>query len=211
MKFFLYLLSVCAMLGYPGIAFSVRDVFTIEQGLQIEASGVKVKYLVGSLNPSSFPGVSAPLASQYHRSNGEIFIKYGSLDTEWSLAGLESNVVTQSADFGKNGNSPSGTWLERSGSVPSNIAGISSLLSMASIRSLACSQEDTATWSVEFYEHSGNLTNLILLDTLSVITSNTGSKSNLSISITTGKQLAVKATTAVKNIGCTIVVKGLAQ
>lgn len=202
------------MAGFPAIALSV-DVtrsFGIENGTMIfdETTGEKaIWYGGGSVAPNIFPGVDVPLGSSYRQTNGDIWAKTGVGPMDWTLDGLGSAVVTQTADFGKSGNASSNSYLNRAGNVPSNVSGIIILPTTSSIRIVACGQENIDTYSVEFYEHEGDFINPTLLYTLSVVSSRSGSASGLNIPVTQGEQLAAKVLNSVKNVGCSVGIKGL--
>lgn len=163
----------------------------------------------GDQDPTILPGVPAPVGSMYRRTNGQIYNKTLVADTGWTIQGLASDVTSQTTDLGRNGNAAAGSFLYRAGSVPSNVSGVPVLLTDATIRVVACSNEDIATYSIEFYTHEGDFINPILVYTLSV-TSARGGGAVLNIPVTLGKQLAARAVSAVKNIGCTVQMKGLA-
>lgn len=200
-----------AMVSFEAIAsFDINKSFNIENGLMISSpNGNVIWYGGGDFDPS-VNGLNAPIGSSYRRTNGSIYLKIGLSDYAWAIEGLTSNVLTQTADFGKTGNSTSGSFLDRSGGVPSNISGITILLYNGYISSVGCSQELDSAFSVIIYEHTGNTypTGFTSLYTL-VSVGKTSISTGLNITVTQGKQLAIMTNTSSKNVGCTVGMKGL--
>lgn len=117
--------------------------------------------------------------------------------------------VTSSASpgfsFGASGNNSSGTWLRRVGNIPTNKTGIPIRFSNPELTRITSGTEDTNTYTIEVYEHSGDSVGLTLLTSLSVTSSRNGDSGAISIAATTGKQLAVKISSgSAKNIGVDI-------
>lgn len=184
--------------------------FNLENGVMMSSpSGDLVWYGAGTLNPTLFPGYDVPLGSTYRQTNGDVWAKTGAGPMDWTLEGLGSAVVTQTMSFGKSGNATSNSYLNRSGNVPSNIAGESVVVSSGLIRVIACGQEDVDTYDIEVWQHEGDFTNPILKYTLTVTAARGGYSNGLNISIDLGKQIALKTLDPVKNIGCSIGIKGL--
>lgn len=157
-------------------------------------------------DPASGGGVAAPIGSVYHRTNGITYKKTGVGNTAWVIQGLESPVVSQTADFGKNGVSSANSWLNRAGSVPSNTVGIPVTLASGVMQSVYCDNANTVSGDVEIYEHDG--TTFTLLYTLTFSSSHAASATSLAVSVTKGKMIAVKNVVALSNPGCTVAMKG---
>lgn len=96
-------------------------------------------------------------------------------------------------NFGRSGNNSSGTWLQVTGSVPSNRAGITVALTNPEITQVYIANENISTFDVGIYEHEGDEVNLTLLGTVSVVSARTGTFA-VSISVTSGRQLATRIT-----------------
>ena len=82
------------------------------------------RMLRGSSDPSMPPGLAAPLASQYLRSDGSRWAKVGAADTEW----LRSSFWTPSVN---------GDVVTITAGAPVVISGMSSLLANASSHALS--------------------------------------------------------------------------
>jgi len=191
-------------------AFNILQSFGIENGTMIsDENGNLIWYGGGVADPTIFPGVDAPIGSSYRQTDGTVYAKTGASPIDWVEDGLGSSVFTQTASFGKSGNAVANSFLDRAGSVPSNISGIPIMVGTGTVKSVACGQEDIDTYSVEYYEHEGDFVNPILLGTLTVTSARSGSTGALSVPVTQNKQLAIKVLNAVKNVGCTIAMKGL--
>lgn len=169
----------------------------------------QIWYGGGVSNPSIMPGVDAPIGSSYRRTNGQVFAKTGIGLTDWELDGLGSAVFSQITDMGKSGNATANSFLNRSGQIASNISGTIILVGTGFITSVGCSNEDIDTYDVEIYQHEGDFINPVLKYTLSVVASRGNSVHGLSIPVTQDYQLAVKLKSGVRNVGCSIGMKGL--
>jgi len=111
------------------------------------------------------------------------------------------------ASWGQGGNISSGTFLANEG-VPSNKSGRTIFLSNATIKKLFTSSETLDTYTLQIYQHDGDEINLTLLGSVSVVAARTGSFT-LNISVTTGKQLAIKLSSgSAKNIVVGAILKG---
>jgi len=191
----------------------------IEKSLETEGGGFmislpsgRIAWVGGGLeDPRLGAGFAAPLGSTYYRKDtADEFKKTGALDTEWTLAGLGSGVSTQNADFGSAGNASANSFLNRAGQVSSNVSGIPILLSEARINAIGASNEIVDTYTIEIYEHEGDFINPILKHTVTVTAARGDTFAGLDIPVTQGNQIAVKVLNAVKNIGVTVEMKGLA-
>lgn len=112
-----------------------------------------------------------------------------------------SNSASPGFSFGKSGNIPNGTWLLRPGSVPSNKAGITVGFINPEILKIVTATENLDTYDITVYEHEGDEVNLTSLVTKSVVAARS-STFDVTISMTTGRQLAIKVTAgSAKNIG----------
>lgn len=184
--------------------------FDVENGFGITPDQDQlIFYTGGTVDPRTGGGVPAPMGSVFRRTNADTFIKTGVGDADWTLDGLGSAVVTQTGDFGKSGNAAANAFLNRAGNIPSNVSGIPIMVSVGAIKSVSCGQEDIATYDIEIYEHEGDFVNATLLFTLTVTAARSGSAHGLNISVTQDNQLAAKTLDNVKNVGCTVAMKGL--
>ena len=110
-------------------------------------------------------------------------------------AGIDeiSETVATSASpgfsFGRASNVSSGTWLQCEG-VPSNKAGRFVYITDPVIEKIFISSETISTYNIDVYEHEGDSVNLTLLAS-STVTSARGGVFTLSVSATSGRQLAI--------------------
>lgn len=113
--------------------------------------------------------------------------------------------------FGRSGNLSQNTWLRRPGNVPSNRAGITVSIVNPKIVKVSCSNRNVETYEIKIYEHEGNQINLVLLETLTV-TSSRGDVFDVDITVTEGKQLAVRLGNTfsgnVRDLGVDLVLTG---
>jgi len=187
----------------------------------------------GSATPNQTTGVAAGIGSVYLQDNGNIWLKIGIADIDWfklpktaselpfdnSTNGFTSSDVQGAIEeigasaspgysFGRAGNLPSGTWLNRPGGVPSNKSGITLFINNPEIIKIACSTEKLNTYDLTIYEHDGDELNLTTLGIISVV--NVRSKiTSVNYTATTGKQLAIKISSgSAKNLGVDLQLKG---
>ena len=125
-----------------------------------------------------------------------------------------SSEVSQSASpgfsFGRGGNTPSGTWLLRTGGPPSNKTGVPMGITSPVITRISVGNETISTFDVAVYEHEGDEVNLTLFTTVSVVSARTGTFT-VNIPATTGRQLAVLINSgAAKNPGVDLQLSGSA-
>lgn len=123
-----------------------------------------------------------------------------------------STVVGASAspgfNFGRSGNVGSGTWLNVTGNVPSNRAGITVALNSPEITQVFVANQNINTFDIGIYEHEGDQVNLTLLGTVSVVSSRSETFT-VSIPVTSGRQLAVRVTSgSTKNVNVGLQLKG---
>lgn len=112
------------------------------------------------------------------------------------------------ASFGRGGNSSPGTWLNNEG-VPSNRAGRFVFINNPSIAVVFVSNRNISTYTVAIYEHEGDETNLTLLDTLTITSARGGFKIS-SVSVTAGRQLAMRVTAgSAQDIVGGVIIKGV--
>lgn len=111
--------------------------------------------------------------------------------------------------FGRSGNVPANSWLASEG-IPSNKVGIPFGLSNGTLEGIWVGGEDIDTYDIEVYEHEGDEVNIILIDTVSVVTSRTATFVIVSPqSLTKDRQLAVRVVNGSgKNIKVYLDVKG---
>jgi len=106
----------------------------------------------------------------------------------------------------RSGNTTTGTWLLND-TVPSNKAGRRNFLVNAEVIKIFVSCEVAATFDIEVYEHNGSGTE-VLLGTVNIIAVRSDDF-DVSFSITTGKELAIRtATGACKNPQVGLIVSG---
>lgn len=114
----------------------------------------------------------------------------------------------QTALFGRSGAVSVDTWLLLNG-VPSNSAGYRTAVTTAKVVRLFTNTGATSTYTVGLYAHDGALVNNVQLATLAV-TAGVGAESTLSISVASGKQLAIKLESgSVTDVLAGVVLKGL--
>lgn len=130
-----------------------------------------------------------------------------STDVQAAIEELANTVdVSASPGFtwGSSGNIVSGSWLLND-TVPSNKSGRSIFLQTATLEYVFVRCELSTTVDVEVYQHDG--TTYTLLTTVSLVATRAGDFPIASISLTTGKELAMKISTgSAKNpvVGCVI-------
>lgn len=108
--------------------------------------------------------------------------------------------------FGRSGNVSSGAYLSNE-SVPSNVTGRPVDLTNARITQVSVSNENVNTFTIELEEHDG--TTFVSLGTFSVTSARSNKFTGLSISITSGKEIAAKISSgSAKNPVVTVYVKG---
>jgi len=133
-------------------------------------------------------------------------------DSQQEFNEYVSNNVGSSASpgfsFGRSGNATAGSWLLRTGGVPSNKTGIPVAILNAKIVLLIVSNENVSSFDITVYEHEGDSIGLTPLVTRSVIASRTDFFV-LDVSASIGKQLAVQITHgSAKNLGVDLQLKG---
>lgn len=92
--------------------------------------------------------------------------------------------------WGKSGNTPNNTWLLND-TVPSNKAGRRNFLTNGSITRVFVSSQDTDTFDISIYEHTGGVPTF--LGAVSIVAAR-GGDFVTNIAITTGSELAVRIT-----------------
>ena len=110
--------------------------------------------------------------------------------------------------LGVKGTAPRSTWFDHE-NVPSNVVGIPIPID-GTLGVVAVDNENSVSYDVEIYEHSGNLQSQTLLHTVTVATKSKVDE-GLSAAVTKGKQLAAKvkdtSANAPKNPKITLVLK----
>lgn len=112
--------------------------------------------------------------------------------------------------FGRNGNVSAGTWLRRPGNVPSNRAGVTIPVDNPVVREVSCSNRNIDNYTLEIWEHEGNLVNQNLLGTISVVSARGGTFA-VNFPTSRGKQIAVRLATGgggVRDLGADVVIRG---
>lgn len=122
-------------------------------------------------------------------------------------AGAVDDGASSGFVFGKNGTSPSGTWLINN-DVPSNQVGLPVAFDNGEVdRVIVRNSNDTATFDVEVYEHDG--TTFTLVTTVSVSSARGNIAEGIGYSTTKGKELAAKVSSgSARNPKVSIIVKG---
>lgn len=124
-------------------------------------------------------------------------------------AAIEEIGASASPGFswGRSASIGAGTWLLNE-SVPSNTTGRYVSISSPKITQIFTSNEDISTYTITIYEHEGNSVNLTPLTTLDV-TASRGNSASVDITITQGRQLAVRVTSgSAKNVLAGVIIKG---
>ena len=118
-----------------------------------------------------------------------------SIDSENVQGAIEElcNEVATSASpgftWGRSGNTPGNTWLLNE-SVPSDKTGRVIFLTSAKLEAIFVSNEIVSTFDIEIYEHDG--TTYTLITTISVVSLRSAIFNTGSLSLTSGKELAMK-------------------
>jgi hypothetical protein len=102
--------------------------------------------------------------------------------------------------FSRPGSNTGNTWLKIAGGVVSNRSGIPVFISNPKLITVVATCENLNTYDVKIYEHDGDQINLTLLSTHSVVASRS-TTFTVNITLTQGKQLAVRTNGTVKNPG----------
>lgn len=101
--------------------------------------------------------------------------------------------------FGRSGVANAGTWLQCE-TVPSNVTGRYVYINSPIVKRVFVGNELTGTFSLEIYQHDGNLVNSSLLGSVTVTSSN-GGEFSVTWPTIKGKQLAIMISSgSVKNI-----------
>jgi hypothetical protein len=94
--------------------------------------------------------------------------------------------------WGRSGNNSSGTWLDNEG-VSSNRSGRLVFINNPTLAFIFVNTRNIATYTIAVYEHEGDEVNLTELDTLDITSSRGGFKTS-NVTVTPGRQLAVRIT-----------------
>lgn len=101
--------------------------------------------------------------------------------------------------FGKSGNNTAGTWLQCE-TVPSNVTGRYVYINTPIVKRVFVGNELVGTYSIQVWQHDGNLTNAVLLGTVTVTSALTGDFV-VNYPTSRGKYLGLKISNgSVKNI-----------
>lgn len=123
-----------------------------------------------------------------------------------SIYATFSGLISPGFTWGRSGNSVSNTWLQND-TVPSNVTGRNFPFYNGQLVTIAVSNEDITTATVELYEH--DKVTFTLLATLTLTTQRSKEQNFIGVPITKGKELAVKiGSGSVKNIVVQLVIKG---
>lgn len=117
-----------------------------------------------------------------------------------------SGLISPGFTWGRSGNIPAGTWLQND-TVPSNITGRNFPFYNGQLVTIAVSNENTTTAVVELYAH--DKVTFTLLATLTLSAQKSKEQNYTGVSLTKGKELAVKiGSGSAKNIVVQLVIKG---
>lgn len=120
------------------------------------------------------------------------------------------NGASPGFNYGRQGFVSVNTWLLNEG-VPSNRTGRVINITDPVAQVVSVSNRNTATFTVTFFEHDGNLVNLSTLGSITVTSANSNTN-NISVNLTQGKQLAARLTNiasgTVRDLVVQIIVKG---
>lgn len=101
--------------------------------------------------------------------------------------------------FGRSGVANAGTWLQNE-TVPSNVTGRYVYINSPAVKRVFVSNETSGTFSLQVYEHDGNLINSNLLGTVTV-TAALGGDFVVNWTTSPGKQLGIMISAgSVKNV-----------
>ena len=93
--------------------------------------------------------------------------------------------------------------------MPSNKAGRTVNLTSPILANVFSASENVDTYTLDVYEHEGNEVSLTFLVTLTVTASRSGDSGVISVSMTSGRQLAIKLNTgSAKNVVAGVIVQG---
>jgi hypothetical protein len=124
-------------------------------------------------------------------------------DVKAGLDELSTNIATSASpgfSWGRSGNLSTNTWLQNEG-VSSNRAGRTVTFSSPEITRIFTASEDLNTYTITIYEHEGDSINLTALTTLSATASRTADSGTISVTVTQGRQLAIRITSgSAKNL-----------
>lgn len=161
---------------------------------------------------SEIDGVEEPDFLEYEPQAEDI--AFDNTGTDFAADTVQDALVEAGAsaspgfNFGRSANVNSGTWLQVTGGVPSNRAGITVALSNAEVKEIYVANQNINTFDITIYEHEGDEVNLTSLGTVSITSSRSASFS-VSYSVTTGRQLAVRLTSgSAKNINVGLQISG---
>lgn len=111
--------------------------------------------------------------------------------------------------FGKAGNISSGTWLLRTGSVPSNKSGVNVGLYNAEVVQISTGSEDLNTYTLQIWQHDGDEVNSTLITSVNITSSRKEVFTLTGASLTRNKHVAVKLSSgSAKNIGVDLQITG---
>ena len=212
------------------MSFEWQHSFDLDNGISItDVQGSTIFIGGGSDSPI---GNDAPVGSFYFRTDGTIWKKFNVGDNDWRLFpnageipfdnssnGFEADN-TQDAiaevgagaspgfSFSRSGSILGSSWLNRSGGVGSNRAGISVFIDDPVVTLIACTTENLNTYEVTVYEHDGDEINLTAIGTVAVNNERT-KLFEVNWPTHKGKQLAVKISDgSANNLGVDLQLKG---
>ena len=111
--------------------------------------------------------------------------------------------------FGKSGNVSSGTWLLRTGGVPSNKSGVNVALYNGELIQISTGSEEADTYTLQVWQHDGDEINPVLVATVSITASRKMVFNLTSVLLVRNKHIAVKLSVgSAKNIGVDLQITG---
>ena len=146
--------------------------------------------------------------SEYEALSEDIYYDVNKTETVFDKLDEVGASASPGFSFGRAANVGSGTWLQITGGVPSNKTGVPVAINNPELTLISVGNEKLSTFDVGIYEHEGGGVNMTLLTTVSLVSSRTDNF-NVSINVSSGKQLAARITSGRgKNVGVSLQLKG---
>lgn len=164
-------------LAHPTLDFQVDTQFSAEEIKR--ATSLTTAIIGGVLIWRKVAAGTVQVATDYDPDYVEIYNENtgSGLFDDQVVTQKDLNVVAQSASpgfgFGKSGNNVMGTWLQCE-TVPSNVTGRYVYIDTPIVRRVFVGNESVGTYSIQVWQHDGNLVNMVLLGTVTVTTALAG-------------------------------------
>jgi|TARA_R110000851_G_scaffold91621_2_gene199986 phage gp45-like len=153
-------------------------------------------------------GEELPGLSEYEPVSEDVYYDASKQETVKDRLDAVGGQVSPGFSFGRSANVGQGTWLQIVGGVPSNKTGIPIAITNGELSLISVGNEDLNTFEIGIYEHEGDSINLTLIATVIMVNERTRNFP-LSVSVTTGRQLAARVTSgSAKNVGVSLQLKG---